>query len=579
MTEFTRKQKEIIQDIVVAFINTGVMPNRKVFRAEHAEYLDDIDLLEKTSAFQTDGDKYKIPLEFFKNTDSWPKERRIANKILKRLRELYLSNPLAEFPIEAVIPKEEIALQPSGVNRALHYLREVGLISGSHQDSKGNYLAISPHENVLRYEDIDKKISVADKSGQEQLPVQGGKPLQQVSEKQKNWRTIGELGEGGQGKVSLVEKLGYHNEVVNKVVGSIRRLVTAEKAEIINETAYSLPLFFSEFMNDLKENKYRGALKQLHASENADYRKALERMEIEIAGMEKISHPNIVKILDKNLNDGWFVMEYFEHGTLDKHLPIFKGDVLRSLYAFRKLVEAVAAMHAQKLVHRDIKPQNIYLKAPGDLVLGDLGLIFMQEADKTRISEAYENVGSRDWMPGWAQGKKIEQINPSFDVYCLAKVLWAMISGKTKLHFWYYYLKENDLEQLFPSKEEMPLINKLFSQCIVEFEKDIKIKNAAELLAEIDKTIMQVGIKVQRLAGNTARRCLVCGAGIYQLVVNGNPTAAENFGITPHGNSGFKVYTCNNCGHVQLFHFQDVNKPMPAWEKDTLEPKIYRQRG
>ncbi|MCG2725819.1 MAG: hypothetical protein L6420_06115 [Elusimicrobia bacterium] len=171
MNKLTKIHQGIIKDVVVDFINTGDMPNRKVFRAAHAEYLDDIDYLEKIQMLLYDGKKYKIPLGFFKDLDLWRKEKRIANKILKTLRRLYMSNPLAEFALEAIIPKDEIALQPLAVKRALYYLREVGLISGSRQDSNGNYTAISPHENVLRCEDIDKRINPGGKMiGHEELP-------------------------------------------------------------------------------------------------------------------------------------------------------------------------------------------------------------------------------------------------------------------------------------------------------------------------------------------------------------------------------------------------------------------------
>lgn len=577
MNELTETHKRIIQALVEGFINTSEMPDRRVFRAEHSEHLADMNYLEKTQVLQTDAGKYKISLKFFKESNIWQKEKRVINKILKTLAILYKNNPLAEFPIASIIPKDEYALQPSGTKRALYFLREAGLLSGGRQDPKGDYSSVSPHEDVLIYDDIDKKIDAAQASVHEELAIQSEEAPRQNSVKEKTWRIIKELGEGGQGKVSLVEKLSYHNEVVNKVVGTIRKLVASEKAEIINKEAYSLPLFFSEYADDLQKNKHRGALKQLHASGDATYRKALERMEKEIAGMEEISHPNIVKILDKNLNAGWFVMEYFEHGSLDKHLDLFKGNALRSLHAFRNLVEAVAMMHSRKLIHRDIKPQNIYVRAPMELIIGDLGLIFMQGDDRSRISETYENVGSRDWMPMWAQGKILELVNPSFDVFGLAKILWTMISGKTKLPFYYYDHDEYNLERLFPGKDEMSAINTLFSKCIVEHEKDIKIKNAVELLNEIDKTLRQVEIKAPRLVGNTKRHCQVCGIGIYTLIVDRNPTAAHNFGISPTGNSGFKIYTCNNCGHAQLFYFQGTDAPLPAWEGDIISPRIHRE--
>ncbi len=101
--------------------------------------------------------------------------------------------------------------------------------------------------------------------------------------------------------------------------------------------------------------------------------------------------------------------------------------------AFRPLVEGVAKLHERGFVHRDIKPQNIFIDANGNLVLGDFGIVFFDDPAHTRLSATFENVGSRDWMPGWAYSVRIEAVKPAFDVFSLGKVLWAMISTKPVL--------------------------------------------------------------------------------------------------------------------------------------------------
>ena len=103
----------------------------------------------------------------------------------------------------------------------------------------------------------------------------------------------------------------------------------------------------------------------------------------------------------------------------------------------RPLVEAVAALHEVKIIHRDIKPDNIFVTDNG-LVLGDFGIAHLEDKDNTRVSETYENVGSRDWMPPWAMGMRLDDVRPTFDVFGLGKVLWSMVSGKSKLRLWYY---------------------------------------------------------------------------------------------------------------------------------------------
>ena len=51
---------------------------------------------------------------------------------------------------------------------------------------------------------------------------------------------------------------------------------------------------------------------------------ALERMKRELSALESVDHPALVKVLDSNLDEKWFVMELFEGGTLSNHLKKYK---------------------------------------------------------------------------------------------------------------------------------------------------------------------------------------------------------------------------------------------------------------
>lgn len=380
-----------------------------------------------------------------------------------------------------------------------------------------------------------------------------------------NWYGIRELGAGGQGKVYLVEDQKYFGPLVDQLVDKLK--------SVSGVGDYKGARTLWELISRAKIDDYAhmGALKELHANKSSpEYKKALARMKSELQALREDLHPNIVKLYDEQIEkNGWFVMEFFPKGPLSNHRGKFAGNVELSLLRFRELVEAVGVLHAKGMVHRDIKPDNIYMRDNDTLVLGDFGLIWLNETDKTRISETYENVGSRDWMPGWAYGMQLEKVSPAFDVFSLAKVLWAMISGHTKMHLWYFKKDHYNLEKLFPDDSAMPIINELLAKCIVENESDC-LQSANVLLAELDKTIQRIKGRNVSLAHNTKRECLVCGEGKYGLIVNGNSTDAHNFGISPTGMSGFKIYKCGFCGHIQMFHFENTEDPneLLAWRND-----------
>ena len=86
--------------------------------------------------------------------------------------------------------------------------------------------------------------------------------------------------------------------------------------------------------------------------------------------------------------------------------------MLAALRAFRPVVDAVAALHAKKIVHRDIKPDNIFVASDGHLVLADCGLAFRLE-NQQRLTMTFENVGTRDFQPPWSYGMRLADVQPS----------------------------------------------------------------------------------------------------------------------------------------------------------------------
>ncbi len=241
-----------------------------------------------------------------------------------------------------------------------------------------------------------------------------------------------------------------------------------------------------------------GALKQFSIRGSKSRRtEAINRLEREIELLRKLRHPNIVKLLDANIEDRWIVMEYLSNGTLADHLPLYKGRAVGALRAFRPLIEGVAVLHHVGLVHRDIKLQNIFVAQHGRLVLGDFGIAFENSGTKSRITTTNERVGSRDWIAPWADVRqRIRNPNPTLDVFSLSKVLWCMLSGISSLPFWYHQKDTYDLAQLFQDQitqqvregrtPQMVAINRILDLCIVENEVDCRVRSARELLGLLD---------------------------------------------------------------------------------------------
>ena len=216
--------------------------------------------------------------------------------------------------------------------------------------------------------------------------------------------------------------------------------------------------------------------------------------------------------------------------------------------------------------------------------MGDFGLIYFDDEDNTRISETFGNVGSRDWMPPWAQTIRLEDVKASFDVFSLGKVLWSMISNVPKLQLWYFTKDENNLEKIFPKIPYIKYANKIFEKCIVEKEKDC-LNNASDLLTLIDEILYLIGNNVDFFCDEENRPCKFCGKGTYtllnddfdkiknkyssnQFTISQSMTNEfmSDFGINTNNLKNFKIFYCNYCGNTQWF-FLPSSFRAKAWKK------------
>jgi serine/threonine protein kinase len=143
------------------------------------------------------------------------------------------------------------------------------------------------------------------------------------------WEVINSLGEGGQGRVYLVkdtEKTGRTSQKLSEIEQSIRQIPGLSYPEDREKSAAALVAAIKS-LSETNDPKSLGALKVLHKpKEDGGFEKALGRMKREIDALQKLNHPNILRILDHNMEEAWFVGEYHPGQTLWEHKEIFKKE-------------------------------------------------------------------------------------------------------------------------------------------------------------------------------------------------------------------------------------------------------------
>jgi len=107
------------------------------------------------------------------------------------------------------------------------------------------------------------------------------------------------------------------------------------------------------------------------------------RLLAEARAMAKLRHPNVVPVYDVGEADDrvWLAMEYVEGGTLRTWLDAAQRSEAEILAVFTRAGMGLVAAHAQGLVHRDFKPDNVLMHAEDRPVVTDFGLAVMGEAE------------------------------------------------------------------------------------------------------------------------------------------------------------------------------------------------------
>lgn len=236
--------------------------------------------------------------------------------------------------------------------------------------------------------------------------------------------------------------------------------------------------------------------------------KVIARFRREIELSRRISHPNVLHIYDvfelpprtddpegTQADSPCMVMEYLEGETLADRLGdgrrVPPGEA-RGLVI--QMAEALAAAHRADVVHRDLKPDNIFLVPQGDgatrVVLTDFGVARPNSPDQEDSFTATDViVGTPTYMA--PEQLELEEALPASDIYTLGLVIYEMLTGKfpfegeTAIQVVFMRVQEDPI----PPRHFMPELDDVWDHLILRcLERDPaeRICNAGEVVTILE---------------------------------------------------------------------------------------------
>jgi len=224
--------------------------------------------------------------------------------------------------------------------------------------------------------------------------------------------------------------------------------------------------------------------------ELASQQEVLRRFKQELILARQVTHKNVIRIFDLGEADGikFISMDYIEGEDLRSLLRQkgrFTPEEATSIIV--QVCQALEAAHAEGVVHRDLKPQNIMLDSQGRATVMDFGIARSMEL--TGMTQTGALIGTPDYMsPEQAKGQEVDARS---DLFTLGIIFYELLTGKTpyRADTVLGTLLKRTQERARPPIELDPDLPRYLSDVVVrclEINPELRYQKVSEILADLE---------------------------------------------------------------------------------------------
>jgi serine/threonine-protein kinase len=222
-----------------------------------------------------------------------------------------------------------------------------------------------------------------------------------------------------------------------------------------------------------------------------------------------LNHPNIIQVHEVGTENDihFFSMEFIDGPTCTQVLKSQGAlESFEALEIIRQVTKALEYAHEHRLIHQDIKPDNIMIGANNTVKLADLGI--SKTFDEAEADQGAKRVmGTPHYMaPEAAMGKKVDQ---RIDIYSLGATLYHLLAGRTPFSATSAtaVLRAQVMDPPPPLHEFKPdipdVVCRLVDRMMAKKPED-RFQNAAEVMAEIERLQASGDFNRQRPSGESS---------------------------------------------------------------------------
>jgi serine/threonine protein kinase len=256
----------------------------------------------------------------------------------------------------------------------------------------------------------------------------------------------------------------------------------------------------------------------------------VRRFEQEARAAGQLNHPNIVAVHDIGVHAGapYIVTELLEGESLRDRLSGGALPARKAVDYARQTAIGLAAAHDKGIVHRDVKPDNLFITTDGRVKILDFGIAKLSAAGDAAAphtglpTETAEGmvVGTAGYMsPEQVRG---EPVDARSDIFSVGSVLHEMLTGRpaftrgTAADTMAAILKEDPREPL--AANVPPALGRIVSRCL-EKARETRFQSARDLAFGLEVLSDTGATALPATAKPAPRRPLMIGAGIFGLII------------------------------------------------------------